>query len=294
MKNTKLALSLLSLVVSNLLITNNVASSETLEEAKTKHPNASFKVNTQDGSFTYSYNQNNLSEPPQNFNTHSNHDVPQNRYFPENDALKATESQSENMMRNQPSSPSIPVNTPMQNDLSTEQVPKPHSQVTENAYGKDENGFINSINIDLLYDELALSEFNEHAKTIDGKPLAMDNGKIISNPNFTNKNNLYTPGQCTFYVFDKRAADGKTISTFWGDAKNWASQAQADGFEVNHQPKKGAIFQTPIGVWGHVAYVERVNMDGSVFISEMNYIAPYIVSTRTISASEARSYNYIH
>lgn len=110
----------------------------------------------------------------------------------------------------------------------------------------------------------------------------------------TNKNNLYTPGQCTFYVFDKRAADGNTISIFWGDAKNWASQAQADGFIVNNQPKKGAIFQTPIGVWGHVAYVERVNMDGGVFISEMNYIAPYSVSTRTISASEARNYNYIH
>lgn len=92
----------------------------------------------------------------------------------------------------------------------------------------------------------------------------------------------------------KRAANGNTISTFWGDAKNWASQAQADGFIVNNQPKKGAVFQTPLDVWGHVAYVERVNMDGSVFISEMNYIAPYIVSTRTISASEARNYNYIH
>ncbi len=110
----------------------------------------------------------------------------------------------------------------------------------------------------------------------------------------TNKNNLYTPGQCTFYLFDKCAEDGNTISTFWRDAKNWASQAQADGFIVNNQPKKGAIFQTPIGVWGHVAYVERVNMDGGVFISEMNYIAPYSVSTRTISASEARNYNYIH
>ena len=46
--------------------------------------------------------------------------------------------------------------------------------------------------------------------------------------------------------------------------------------------------------YGHVAYVERVNKDGSIFISEMNWIAPYIVSTRTISASEVDSYTFIH
>ncbi len=68
----------------------------------------------------------------------------------------------------------------------------------------------------MQYDELSLQEFNKKARTPEGKPLAMDNGKITSNPNFTNKNNLYTPGQCTYYVFDKRAADGNTISTFWG------------------------------------------------------------------------------
>ena len=44
--------------------------------------------------------------------------------------------------------------------------------------------------------------------------------------------------------------------------------------------------------YGHVAYVERVNKDGSIFISEMNWIAPYIVSTRTISASEVDSYTF--
>ncbi len=73
-----------------------------------------------------------------------------------------------------------------------------------------------------------------------------------------------------------------------GDANNWASQAKAAGFRVDNQPEKGAVFQTPIGVWGHVAYVERVNIDDSVFISEMNFIAPYITSTRTISAAEAK------
>ena len=73
---------------------------------------------------------------------------------------------------------------------------------------------ITSINVDGLYDELKLSEFNDKAMTVDGKPLALGNGKIISNPLFTSKNNLYTAGQCTWYVFDKRAQAGHTISTF--------------------------------------------------------------------------------
>ena len=74
---------------------------------------------------------------------------------------------------------------------------------------------ITNLDMDDLYDELKVSEFNEKAKTKDGKPLALGNGKIISQPLFTNKNNLYTAGQCTWYAFDKRAQDGHTISTFW-------------------------------------------------------------------------------
>ena len=51
--------------------------------------------------------------------------------------------------------------------------------------------------------------------------------------------------------------------------------------------------QTSQGAFGHVAYVENVN-DGSVKVSEMNYNGgPGVVSTRTISASQASAYNYI-
>lgn len=38
----------------------------------------------------------------------------------------------------------------------------------------------------------------------------------------TNKQIIYIHRGNVSY---KRAADGNTISTFWGDAKNWASQA---------------------------------------------------------------------
>ncbi|PAK92314.1 CHAP domain-containing protein, partial [Brevibacterium casei] len=81
----------------------------------------------------------------------------------------------------------------------------------------------------------------------------------------------------------------------WGNANNWASAAQSDGYTVNHTPEKGAILQTSEGSYGHVACVESVSSDGSVTVSEMNYSGgPFVTDTRTISASQAKSYNYIH
>ncbi|EOA9110715.1 CHAP domain-containing protein [Staphylococcus aureus] len=104
--------------------------------------------------------------------------------------------------------------------------------------------------------------------------------------------NLYTAGQCTWYVYDKV---GGEIGSTWGNANNWAAAAQGAGFTVNHTPSKGAILQSSEGPFGHVAYVESVNSDGSVTISEMNYSGgPFSVSSRTISVSEAGNYNYIH
>ncbi|GAB1612764.1 MULTISPECIES: CHAP domain-containing protein [Mammaliicoccus] len=106
--------------------------------------------------------------------------------------------------------------------------------------------------------------------------------------------NLYTAGQCTYYIFDKKMEDGDPISSTWGNANQWASNAAADGHTVNNTPKEGSILQSSAGAFGHVAYVENVNSDGSIEVSEMNYQGEGVVSSRTISASEAGSYNYIH
>ncbi|PWZ62071.1 CHAP domain-containing protein, partial [Staphylococcus pseudintermedius] len=81
----------------------------------------------------------------------------------------------------------------------------------------------------------------------------------------------------------------------WGNASNWASAAAAAGYTVNNRPSAGAILQTTQGAFGHVAYVESVGSDGSIRVSEMNYgYGPGVVTSRTISASQAASYNYIH
>ncbi|MCC3724300.1 CHAP domain-containing protein, partial [Staphylococcus haemolyticus] len=115
-----------------------------------------------------------------------------------------------------------------------------------------------------------------------------------SSPTFSHQN-LYTAGQCTWYVFDRRSQAGKPISTYWSDAKYWAGNAAADGYTVDHNATVGSIMQTTTGYYGHVAYVERVNADGSILISEMNYAnGPYNTNTRTIPASVVSSYNFIH
>ncbi|SUL70159.1 Secretory antigen precursor SsaA [Staphylococcus aureus] len=93
------------------------------------------------------------------------------------------------------------------------------------------------------------------------------NGRSISN-GYASGSNLYTSGQCTYYVFDR--VGGKIGST-WGNASNWASAAASSGYTVNNTPKAGAIMQTTQGYYGHVAYVEGVNSNGSVRVSEMNY-----------------------
>ncbi len=124
--------------------------------------------------------------------------------------------------------------------------------------------------------------------------VATQTGSNYNSPTF-NHQNLYTSGQCTWYVFDRRSQAGKPISTYWSDAKYWASNASNDGYQVNNSPAVGSIMQSTPGPYGHVAYVERVNADGSILISEMNYTnGPYNTDYRTIPASEISLYAYIH
>ncbi|WP_105985787.1 LysM peptidoglycan-binding domain-containing protein [Staphylococcus chromogenes] len=134
-----------------------------------------------------------------------------------------------------------------------------------------------------------------NSTTISGSPSGTttpDSG--YTSPTF-NHQNLYDWGQCTWHVFNKRAEAGQPISTYWWNADHWAANAAADGYTVDHNPTVGSIMQNYEGPVGHVAYVEQVNPDGSILISEMNYnTPPGTPDYRTIPASIASSYNYIH
>lgn len=110
-----------------------------------------------------------------------------------------------------------------------------------------------------------------------------------------NHSNLYDWGQCTWHVFNKRQAAGKGISTYWWNANAWDDNAARDGYTINNRPAVGSILQTDVGYYGHVAYVERVNADGSILVSEMNYSAsPGVMTYRTIPAYSVAQFKYIH
>jgi surface antigen/phage tail protein X len=76
----------------------------------------------------------------------------------------------------------------------------------------------------------------------------------------------YPFGQCTWYVNTRRPAP------WGGNAWEWYGRARAWGRPEGPAPRVGAIMVTwESPYWGHVAYVEKVNSDGSWLVSEMNY-----------------------
>ena len=99
----------------------------------------------------------------------------------------------------------------------------------------------------------------------------------------------YTPGQCTQWAWYNRQD-----LPLLGNANAWARNAAAAGYLVDNTPSAGAVLQTTAGWYGHVGYVEAVNPDGSIIMSEMNYGIPYRVIRSTIPASEVGNFNYIH
>lgn len=99
----------------------------------------------------------------------------------------------------------------------------------------------------------------------------------------------YAPGQCTQWAWYKRQD-----LPLLGNANAWARNAAAAGYLVDRTPSAGAIFQTSAGWYGHVGYVESVNPDGSIVVTEMNYGVPYRVVRSTIPASAVGNFNYIH
>lgn len=101
----------------------------------------------------------------------------------------------------------------------------------------------------------------------------------------------YGGGQCTQWAWYNR----QDLPSSLGNANTWAARAAAAGYVVNHTPSAGAVFQTSSGWYGHVGYVESVNADGSIVVTEMNYnYRPYMVIRATIPASAVGNFNYIH
>lgn len=95
--------------------------------------------------------------------------------------------------------------------------------------------------------------------------------------------NTYAPGYCTWYVKNRRP----DLPNRLGNAISWVGSAAAQGFATGSTPQVGAVGQQG----NHVVYIESVNGDGTVTVSEMNYKGLYVVSSRTVAAS---AFTYIY
>jgi surface antigen len=107
--------------------------------------------------------------------------------------------------------------------------------------------------------------------------------------------NGYDYGYCTWWAATRRAQVGHSIPSNLGNASTWKLLAQRAGIPVGNTPQKYAVIWTPPrDYYGHVGFVENVNADGSVVVSEMNVIGWGKVDTKTLSPAEAANYGYIY
>ena len=90
--------------------------------------------------------------------------------------------------------------------------------------------------------------------------------------------NVFPYGQCTWYA-DQRFYQLHGVYVPWASSANawqWSTRAAEYGWRVSSRPIPGSIIVLQRGVqgasWaGHVGIVERINRNGSVIVSSMNW-----------------------
>ena len=93
----------------------------------------------------------------------------------------------------------------------------------------------------------------------------------------------YPVGQCTWYVYNRLVETGILTDTsggygYLGNGQNWVLSLAAKGWKTSSTPSVGAVVSTLGGfdgtyaIYGHVAFVEAVNPDGTFLVSECNYL----------------------
>ena len=109
--------------------------------------------------------------------------------------------------------------------------------------------------------------------------------------------------ECVSYAAWK-AYEAHGVVLAWGNAYSWDDVARNVGYRVDKNPEAGTVGQVDGGAYGHVFWVESVNGDGSINVTEYNnayatqlYSGNFTFGdfgSRTIPAGEVSYYNYIH
>lgn len=135
-----------------------------------------------------------------------------------------------------------------------------------------------------------------------GYPVCADSVKTKDCPGSTNDAYGFFIGECTSFVAWRMNRDAGTTDKAhpsfsntmgghrWSNGGNWKGNAEQLHYRVDNIPERGAVAQWNAGEkgcgtlktcgYGHVAYVESVNADGSVNLSEYNFLAKHCYSYR--------------
>ncbi len=93
--------------------------------------------------------------------------------------------------------------------------------------------------------------------------------------------------ECVSYAAFKVAASGRHMP-YWGgygNANQWDDNAIAAGIPTDFTPRAGDVAISNAGYYGHAMYVESVNANGTINISQYNASWTGTYSTNTISPS---------
>ena len=77
--------------------------------------------------------------------------------------------------------------------------------------------------------------------------------------------------QCVSYTAYKVGVRTGNYPRYWGNANSWPSSARAAGYQTGTTPRENSVGIIMDGQYGHSVWVESVNADGSLIVSQYNY-----------------------
>jgi len=77
--------------------------------------------------------------------------------------------------------------------------------------------------------------------------------------------------QCVSYTGWKVGQRTGNFPRYWGNANMWPNSARNAGYRTGTEPKPHSVGVVTPGVFGHVVWVESVNDDNTINISQYNY-----------------------
>lgn len=99
---------------------------------------------------------------------------------------------------------------------------------------------------------------------------------------------------CTDWVAYRVRVAGGYVPAGLGNAKLWDDRAPSYGFTVSSTPREGAAAVSNSGYYGHVMYVEAVNGDGSIVVSDYNRAGTGKYDMNQLSAATAANLRYVY